>query len=60
MTKNIFGEGRVETIISAEKTTSFKRNTTDVWQKYCYFNQTPCEFSTEKDNMPENSIFYIN
>ena len=60
MTKNIFGEGRVETIISAEKTTSFKRNTTDVWQKYGYFNQKPCEFSTEKDNMPENSIFYIN
>ena len=41
MTKNIFGEGRVETIISAEKTTSFKRNTTDVWQKYGYFNQKP-------------------
>lgn len=60
MTKNIFVEGRVETIISAEKTSSFKRNTTDVWQKYGYFNQKPCDFSIEKDNVLENSIFYIN
>lgn len=36
ITKNIFGENRIETTATAEKT-SFKRNTFDVWSKYGYF-----------------------
>ena len=60
MTKNIFGEGRVETTLTAEKSISFKRNTTDVWQKYGHFKQQSCDFGFEKDYMPENSVFYIN
>ena len=36
ITKNIFGENRIETTVTAEKT-SFKRNTFDVWPKYGYF-----------------------
>ena len=52
MTKNIFSDNRVETEITAEKT-SLKRNTFDVWPDYCYFG-------IEKKNFPENSIFYLN
>ena len=59
MTKNIF-DGRVETALTAEKSTSFKRNTTDVWKSYGYFKQQPCDFSIKKAHLPENSILYIN
>ena len=58
MTKNIF-EGRVETTFIA-KMASFKRNTTDAWKNYGYFNQQACDFSIEKANLPEMSILYIN
>ena len=59
MTKNIF-DGAVESTLTVEKFISFNRNTTDVWKKYSYFKQQPCDFSTEKANLPENIIFYIN
>ena len=58
MTKNIF-EGRVGTTLTAKKA-SFKRNTTDVWKNYRYFNQQACGFSVEKTNLPEMRILYIN
>ena len=58
MTKNIFSDNCVETAITAEKT-SFKRNTVDVWPDYGCFKQQPCNFSIEKENFPENSIFYL-
>ena len=35
--KNIFGDNRVETTVTAEKT-RFKRNTGDVWPSFSYFN----------------------
>lgn len=59
MTKNIFGKGRVETTLTTEKSTSCKRNTTDVSQKYGYFKQELCDFGTEKDNFPDNSEKFI-
>ena len=59
MTKNIF-DGRVETTLTTEKATSFKRNTIDIWKNYGYFKQQPCDFSIEKANLPENSILYNN
>ena len=34
MVKNISGNDRIKTTLTAEKTTSFKRNTTDVWPSY--------------------------
>ena len=47
MTKSIF-DSRVETTITAEKDTGFKRNSTDLWLKHGYFKQQPCNFSLEK------------
>ena len=58
MTKNIFGESQVTTTLTAEKISSFKQNTTDVWQKCSYFKQQPSDFRMEKDNYPE--MFFIN
>ena len=36
MLKNIFCDNRVETTVTAEKT-SFKKNTVNVWPNYSYF-----------------------
>ena len=59
MTKNLFGDDRVETILVAEKS-SFKRNTTNLWPEFGFFKQQTCDYGTEKENYPENTVFYIN
>ena len=59
MTKNIL-DGRVETTLTSEKSTSFKQNTINIWKNYGYLKQPPCRFSIEKANLHENSILYIN
>ena len=60
MVKNIFGNNRIETTLTAERTRSFKRNTTDIWPSYSYFKQKLCDFGTDKENTPEMLVFYIN
>lgn len=37
MTKSIFGEGRVETTLTAKKSVAFKRNTSNFWEEYDHF-----------------------
>ena len=59
MTKNIFSDNRIETTLSAEKN-SFKRNTTDIWKEFGYFKQQPYDFGVDKENLPKNSIIYLN
>ena len=59
MSKNNFGDNKVETTVTAEKT-SFKRNAVDIWPNYGCFKQQPCDYGVEKENMPENSIIYVN
>ena len=59
MPKNIF-DSAVESTLTLEKFTSFERNTADVWKNYGYFKQQPCDFSTEKAILPENTIIYMN
>lgn len=58
MTKNIFGNNRIETTRTAEKT-SFKGNNVDVRSNFGYFKQQPCDFGINKENTLENSIIYI-
>ena len=36
------------------------KNGTDLWRKNGYFSTQACDFSIEKANFPENTIFYIN
>ena len=45
--------------MTAEKT-SFKRNTVDFWPKYSYYKQQVCDYGVDNENMPENSIIYLN
>ena len=55
MTKTVFGD----TTLTAEKW-SFKGNTTNIWPEFGFFKQQPCDYGTEKENYPENTVFYIN
>ena len=59
MSKNNFGDNRIKTFVTAEKT-SIKRNTVDISPNYGYFKQQPCDYSIDKEKMPENSIIYMN
>ena len=58
MTK-VLHDGRMETTITAEKDNG-KRNCTDLWSKNGYSSSQVCDFSLEKANLPEMTIFYIN
>ena len=53
VTKNIFG-GSVEINITAERSTSFKQNTINIWKN---FKQQPCNFSVEKANLQEIAFY---
>ena len=55
MTKNIFGDNWIETMLTTEKT-SFKGNNTDAWKEFGYFKQQSCNYGVDKENLPENSI----
>ena len=57
MTKVLEKNGRTEMTISTEKE-QVKRNSTDLFFKNGYFNSQVCDFSLEKANFPENTIFY--
>ena len=56
----VLHNGRIETTITAEKATDLKRNSTDLWQKNGFFRCQACDFSLEKANLPEITIFYVN
>ena len=56
MTKVLYDD-RMETAITAEKVPGFKRNSTDLWSKDGFFRSQDCDFSLEKENVPEMTIF---
>ena len=58
MVKNIFSNNRIESTLTAEKS-SFKRNTAEVWKEFGHFKQQPCDFGMDKENLPENSIIRV-
>ena len=60
MTKNILGEGQVETTLTAEKSIGLKQNTTNIWEKLEFFKQQLCDFGFEKKNFSKMSVFYLN
>ena len=59
MTKVLEKDGRTEMSISTEKEQG-KRNSTDLFLKNGFFSSQVCDFSLEKSNLPENTIFYLN
>ena len=46
----------VDTLNSEEKV----KKSFDLWENFWYFGTESCDFSIEKANLPENTIFYIN
>ena len=32
----------------------------NIWERYGYFKQQPGDFGSEKENIPEMSVFYLN
>ena len=50
---------RMETTISAEREPQ-KKNSPDLWKKNGFFSSQVCDFSIEKVNLPEMTIFYVN
>ena len=37
-----------------------KQKCINLWQDFGYFGTESCDFSIEKANLPENSVFYVN
>ena len=54
----IFEQGKTEMSISVEKEQG-KRNSIDLWKKNGCFSSQLCDFSLEKTELPENTVFYI-
>ena len=50
---------RMETTISAEREPQ-KKDSTDLWWKNVFSSSQVCDFSIEKANLPEMTIFYVN
>ena len=46
----------VDTLNSEEKV----KKSFNLWEIFWYFGTKSCDFSIEKANLPENTIFYIN
>ena len=55
----VLKNGRMETTISAEREPQ-RKNSTDLWRKNGFFSSQVCDFSIQKANLPEMTIFYVN
>lgn len=55
----VLEQGKTEMKVSVEKEQG-KRNSFDLWEKNGFFSSQVCDFSLEKTNLPESTIFYIN
>ena len=62
LTKNIaLPERNTETTIAATRfENGHVKNTTCVWPEYGLLKEQPFDFHTDKENIPENSIIYVN
>ena len=55
------GNDRTEMTLSTNATTQEKPiKCINMWKNYGFFGAESCDFSIEKANMPENTLFYIN
>ena len=52
-------EQNIQTSIVATKVTDGSKNKDDpIWSEFGYFGQQACDFHLDKENLPENSIFF--
>ena len=54
------GDDRSEMTVSTVKDQDRIKKCLNLWEKFGYFGTETCDFSIEKANLPENSVFYIN
>ena len=54
------GDDRSEMTVSTIKGEETAKKSIHIWENLGYFDTESCEFSTEKANLSENSVFYIN
>ena len=54
------GYDRSEMTVSTVKGEETAKKSIHMWENFGYFGTKSCEFSIEKANLPENSVFYIN
>ena len=54
------GDDRSEMAVSTIKGEETAKKSIHIWENCGYFDTESCEFSTEKANLSENSVFYIN
>ena len=60
-TRNLVFDKRVETTLVATKFENGNgKNTTNIWPEHGYFKQQLCDFGSDMENFPENSLIYIN
>ena len=60
MTKVIDNDSsRAELAVTTKKEQE-EKNSKNLWENYGYFGFQACDFSIEKTNLPENTIFYVN
>ena len=62
LTKNIaLPEQNIQTsIVATNSMDDGKKNGDVIWPGFGYFGLQACDFHLDKENMPENSIFYLN
>ena len=54
------GAGRSEFTISTAQNEEGAKKSINLWPNFGYFGTVSCDFSIEKANIPENTIFYVN
>ena len=54
------GDDRPEMTVSTVKDQDRIKKSLNLWKRLGYFGIETCDFSIEKANLPENSVFYIN
>ena len=54
------GDDRSEMTVSTVKDQDRIKKCLNLWEKFGYFGIETCDFSIEKANLPENSVFHIN
>ena len=51
---------RSEFTISTAQNEEGAKKSINLWPNFGYFGTVSCDFSIEKANIPENTIFYVN
>ena len=54
------GDGRTEVTVATVNPEEKIKKSINLWENFGYFGTESCDFSIEKANLPENTIFYIN